>query len=197
VSLRARLGRVEARPRRPAPEPPLWAHIVNDVKLRLLYVLVSMPVPLHEAIEALRDDPRLPTVVALADRMHPALAVGMAQLDVIADADVRGEAIEALPQPAAAVAAARDVLFGAHNSMPAPYGRTASGLPPVQYDLGTIEGAAAAVVDHRAYSMWNLGRDASQLWHDSHVDEALAWFVDRYGGDAPAVPPRLSMPSTT
>jgi hypothetical protein len=177
---RARLERVEALARALTPEPPPWAHIDDEPRARFVYVTAALPLELHEAIEALRDDPLLPAAEALAERRSPALAAGVAQLQAIADAFERGEPVAALPKPADAIAAAREVLFGAHNIVPAPYGRAnrrAAGMPPVTYDLGTIEGAAAAVLDYGAYLCWNLDRSARQLWEDDRIDAYLARYA--------------------
>ena len=184
--LRARLARLEAA-QPPPPEPEPWAHIDEVPSAKLTYALVSMPVPLLEAADALEADPRLPTITAEAARQAPALAAGVEALDAAIDASNRGEAL-VLPQVAEAIAAARAYLFtNPADFVPAPYGighrRHGSGMPPVEYDLDTFEGAVTALVDRWAYVMWNLDRTGANFWSDRHSLAGLKWYVVRHGLD--------------
>ena len=182
--LRARLDRLEARqPTEPEPKP--WAHIDDDPGARLCYILVSMPVPLLEAAHALDSDPRLPAITAAAERRAPALAAGAKALDAAITAANRGEPL-VLPQPAEAIAAARAFLFTRREDfVPSPYGighrRHGYGMPPIEYSLGTLDGAVTALVDYWAYLAWNLDRVGANFWGDSRSAEGLDWYLARRG----------------
>ena len=186
--LHRRVDRLEARREAEGDPSDEWAifrehaaAIDANPHARLVCVLAGVPVPLLEAVHALDADPRLPAIRAHAERQAPKLAAGADEFDAALDARDRGEPLT-LPCPAEAIGAARQHLF--HNPadhVTVPYGRVnrrhTAGLPPVTYDLSSVEGAAVALIDHWAYTMWNLDRTGSNFLSDHRVDDGLAWWA--------------------
>jgi len=185
-ALRRRVDELAVEVTEAAPEPQPWAHLA-DPKLRLVYVHLALPVPLLEAELAVDSDPRRSAIYAAAERRAPALAAGAGELEAARAAADRGEPL-VLPHPPEAIAAARGVLFGAHNIVPAPYGlanrRFGSRMPPVTYDPASLDGAVEVVIDVWAFRMHALDLSLSQLWHNSLIDDGIAWGLRHCGPPA-------------
>jgi hypothetical protein len=175
------------------PEPDPWDKL-RDPRVRAVYIMLTLPVPLLEAEVVVDVDPRLDEIEAAAAARYPAIAATMRELVAAMGAAERGDPL-VLPTPSPqASAEAKNVLSGPHLRVDYRYGRmNKRWLPPedggITWSTETFDGCVEVVIDTWATRTWLLERSVNQLWGNRDADAGIAWYLRRRGdGDTEAAP---------
>jgi hypothetical protein len=180
ASLRRELAKINVR--RPKPEP---SERLRDPRVRLIYIMLTLPVPLLDAEAALVGDPRVDELEAEAARRYPAIAETMRELNAAIAAAERDELVD-LPSPSPdASAEAKHVLNGAHLRIDVPYGRmNKRWVKPehggITWDASTFDGATEVVIDTWAHRTKLLELTVNQLWGHYEADAGIMWYLQRH-----------------